>query len=122
MLVYSTEYFYNIGNTFDVNGNPCVNAAGAPQICQNELIAGANWWTKLVAYEELGPSRNVIVGLRIDNFLDNNNDVAPCLSDGTGCFPFNGPQSGVISQPNTYIFQNYSQGPRTFFFFAGVKI
>lgn len=122
MLVYSTEYFYNIGATSDANGNPCVDAGGAPQICQNELIAGANWWTKLVAYEELGPSRNVILGLRVDNFLNNNNDVAPCLSDGTGCFPFNGPQSGVITQPNTYIFQNYSQGPRTFFFFAGVKI
>lgn len=122
MLVYSTEYFYNIGATTDAAGNPCPNAAGAPQICQNELVAGANWWTKLVFYDELGPARNYIVGLRVDNFLNNTNDVAPCLSNGTGCFPFDGPQSGVITPPNTYIFQNYSQGPQTFFFFAGVKI
>jgi hypothetical protein len=119
MVVYSTEYFYNTGITCDTdaNGNPV-----APFICQNENIAGANWWTKLMAWEELGTNRNYIVGIRIDNFLDNTNDVAPCVSDGTGCFPFNGPQSGVINTPGTAIYQNYSQGPRTFYFFAGVKL
>ena len=122
VAVYSTEYFYNIANTTDVNGNSCANAAGAPQICQNEKIAGANWWTKITAYEELGSQRQYILGVRVDNLFDNTNDVSPCTSDGTGCFPFNGPQSGVVNTPGQDFYQNYSQGPRTFYFFAGVKL
>ncbi|HKU68092.1 MAG TPA: TonB-dependent receptor [Candidatus Baltobacteraceae bacterium] len=122
MIVYSADYFFNTGLTSLPDGTPCVDANGLPFICQNEQIAGANWWTKLVAYEELGPSKNFILGLRVDNFLNNTNDVAPCVSDGTGCFPFNGPQSGVVDTPGSLIFQNYSQGARTFFFFAGVKL
>lgn len=122
MVVYSTEYFYNIANTRTPAGKTCPDATGAPQICQNESIAGANWWTKVVAYEELGAQKQFVLGVRVDNFLNNTNDVAPCQSDGTGCFPFNGPQSGVVTAPGQFIYQNYSQGPRTFYFFAGVKM
>lgn len=117
MAVYSTDYFYNAGVY-------CTKKAGvtvAPYICQNENMAGANWWTRIMAYEELGAQRNYVVGFRVDNLLDNTNDVTPCNSTGTGCYPFNGPQSGIT---NTFgpIYQNYSQGPRTFYFFAGVKM
>jgi hypothetical protein len=122
-VFYSTEYFYNLAATTDVNGNSCANAAGAPQICQNERIAGANWWARFVAYEELGPQRNFIVGLRVDNFLGNNNDVAPCIStNGTGCPPFDGPYSGIVNAPGTEFYQNYTQNPRLFYFFAGVRM
>lgn len=119
MVVYSADYFYNTGVTCntDAAGNPV-----PAYICANENMAGANWWTKLVAYEELGPGKNYILGLRVDNLLDNTNDVTPCTSDGTGCFPFNGAQSGVVTAPGAQIFQNYSQGPRTFYFFLGVKM
>lgn len=120
MAVFSTDYYYNVGVTCnkDANGN------SVPAfLCQNEKIAGANWYMKLVAYEELGPKRNYVVGVRADNLLDNTNDVAPCTSYGTGCFPFDGPESGVTTAPGvgTDIYQNYSQGPRTIYFFAGVK-
>lgn len=119
MAVYSADYFYNTGVTCnkDSAGNTVL-----PFICQNESIAGANWWTKLMAYEELGPQKNYTLGIRVDNLFDNTNDVTPCTSDGTGCFPFNGPQSGVITAPGAQIYQNYSQGPRTFYFFLGVKM
>jgi len=120
MVVYSTEYFYNIANTHNpVTGKTCVDATGGPQICQNEKIAGANFWTKLTAYQELG---RFVVGVRIDNLFNNTNDVSPCTSDGTGCYPFNGPQSGVSTLPGVDIYQNYSQGPRTLYFFAGLKM
>lgn len=123
MVVYSADYFFNTGVTTHPDGTPCNDANGLPFICQNEMIAGANWWTKLVVYEELGaPNHNLTLGFRVDNLFDNKNDVAPCVSDGTGCFPFNGPQSGVVTTPGSLIYQNYTQGPRTFFFFLGVKM
>jgi hypothetical protein len=119
MAVYSEGYFYNTGITCDtdVNGNSV-----APYICANQNVAGANWWTKLMAWEELGPKKNYILGVRVDNLFDNTNDIAPCTSDGTGCFPFDGPQSGIVNTPGTAFYQNYSQGPRTFYIFAGVKM
>lgn len=115
MAVYSTEYFYNTGIT-------CGGTTVPAYICKNESIAGANWWARLMAYEELGAQHNYVVGFRVDNLFDNTNDVTPCTSGGTGCFPFNGPQSGVNTAPGAQIYQNYSQGPRTFYFFAGVKL
>jgi hypothetical protein len=92
-----------------------------PYIDQPEAIAGGYWKVNLTPYVELGANRNVIVGFKIDNLFDNTNDVTPCLSSGTGCYPFDGPQSGVYNQ-NGYIWQNYSQSPETIYFFAGIKM
>src|SRR5579884_3816814 len=99
----------------------------APYIASNRLIAHGWWRANLTAYEELGPKHNYILGLKVDNLFDQVDDTAPCASDGTGCFPFNGPFSGIVDTPSAYpninwIYQNYSQSPRTFYFFAGVKM
>jgi hypothetical protein len=53
--------------------------------------------------------------------------VTPCNSGGTGCFPFNGPFSGVNTPVGNatnpvYIYQDYTQTPRLFYVFAGVKM
>jgi hypothetical protein len=58
----------------------------------------------------------------VSNLFDNVTDTTPCQSDGTGCWPFDGPQSGVTAPLNQWIYQNYSQSPRTIYFFAGIKM
>jgi hypothetical protein len=112
LLYYQVDDFYNIGHIS--------SASGSPQIDQNELVAGGYWKASLTAYEELGPNRNFIAGFKVDNLFDNKNDVSPCASDGTGCFPFNGPSSGINGAPG-YFYQNYTQSPRLFYFFLGIK-
>jgi hypothetical protein len=115
LLYYQVATFYNIG-VISTNGGTV-----APYISQPEMIAGAYWRAKVTTYEELGPKRNVIAGFTVDNLFDNTNDVTPCKSYGSGCFPFDGPQSGIMNQTG-YIYQNYTQSPRTFYFFAGIKM
>jgi hypothetical protein len=116
---------YYQGDTFFNTGVTCSKLNGvkvAPYICQNEQIAHGWWRANLTAYEELGPKRNVIIGFKADNLFDQVTDTQPCTSDGTGCFPFDGPQSGIVTAPGTLIYQNYSQSPRTFYFFLGTKM
>lgn len=115
LLYYQEGDFYNIGVT-STNGGTV-----APYISQNELIAGGWWKAKVTAFEVLGPKRNIILGLTADNLFNQTNDVNPCKSDGSGCFPFDGPNSGVTAPAGTWIYQNYTQSPRTFYFFVNVK-
>ncbi|HZZ65116.1 MAG TPA: TonB-dependent receptor, partial [Candidatus Baltobacteraceae bacterium] len=69
LLYYQEGTFYNTG---------VISYAGPePEISQNELIAGGYWKANLTAYEELGPSRNVIAGFTVSNLFNNTNDVAP---------------------------------------------
>jgi len=118
LLYYQGDTFFNTGVT--CNKDSAGNTV-APFICQNEQIAHGWWRANLMAYEELGTKHNYVLGLKVDNLFDQVTDTAPCISDGTGCFPFNGPFSGITNQPGL-IYQNYSQSPRTFYFFAGVKM
>ncbi|HKU68097.1 MAG TPA: TonB-dependent receptor [Candidatus Baltobacteraceae bacterium] len=136
LLYYQTLDAYNVGvisycTTYvTTSASRCAAHSGTvvpPFIAQNEQWAGAYWKAKITAYEELGPTKNFILGFSVDNLFDNTNDVTPCNSDGTGCFPFDGAQSGINtpagnSNNPVYIYQNYSQSPRTFYFFAGVKL
>ena len=119
LIYYQGDTFFNTGVTCntDSNGNTV-----APFICQNEQIAHGWWRANLTAYEELGTKHNYILGLKVDNLFDQVTDTTPCITDGTGCFPFNGPFSGIVDTPGSLIYQNYSQSPRTFYFFAGVKM
>jgi hypothetical protein len=119
LINYQGDTFFNTGVTCDTLPD---GTSVAPFICQNEGIAHGWWWVDLTAYKELGPKRNYVLGLKVGNLFDQVTDVTPCVSEGTGCFPFTGPQSGVIDTPGTLIYQNYSQTPRLFYFFAGVKL
>ncbi|MGZ6147278.1 MAG: hypothetical protein ACXWNP_14925 [Vulcanimicrobiaceae bacterium] len=118
LVYYQGDTFFNTADVVrsDANGNPIT-----PYIASNRQIASGYWKASMTLYEALGVKRNVIAGLKVDNLFDNTNDVFPCSSFGTGCFPFNGPQSGVVNQTGS-IYQNYTQSPRTIYFFAGVKL
>lgn len=114
LLYWQNGTFYNTGVT--------CGPSTAAYICAPESIAGGYIKVSLEPWLELGPKRNVIVGLKVDNLFNNNNDIIPCVSDGTGCYPFNGPYSGVVTAPGTSIYQNYSSGPRTFYVFGGIRM
>ncbi|HKE37022.1 MAG TPA: carboxypeptidase-like regulatory domain-containing protein, partial [Candidatus Baltobacteraceae bacterium] len=123
LIVYQTGYYFNVGDV-----HSCVPASVpdygcgyssyggkqvAPYIASPEQIAGAFWVTNLQVYDEIGPHRNFLVGVKVNNLFDNTNDVTPCFSTTTGCAPyFNGPYSGVKHAPNNgYIYQNYAENP-----------
>ncbi len=131
MIVYQTDYYY-----YNLN-NSCQCAIDTslptPQIVEPISISGAFWTVNLQAYKEFGSKRNFFVGFKVDNLFDNTNDVAPCMSDGSGCFPYDGPYSGVVNAPGSYMFQNYAEDPyigalsvnsmqRLFEFYAGVRM
>jgi hypothetical protein len=131
LLYYQGDTFFNTGDIHScvpasVSDAACATTPGAtvvaPYIASNRQIAHGWWRANLTAYEELGVKHNYIVGLKVDNFFDQVTDTTPCISDGTGCFPFNGPFSGIVDTPGSLIYQNYSQSPRTFYFFAGIKM
>src|SRR5579872_5752340 len=110
------------GDTFFNTGTVTYPKVGEPYISANEQIAHGWWTANLMAYKEFGTTKQFVLGFNVQNLFDNTMDIYPCTSDGTGCSPFDGPQSGVIDTPGTLIYQNYSQTPRTFYFFAGVKM
>jgi hypothetical protein len=117
---YQGDTFFNTGvvsQPTDSNGNP----TGPPYISQPEQIAHGWWTANLMAYKEFGGTRGFTVGFNVQNIFDNVTPIYPCYSGGNGCYPFNGPQSGVSNQTGL-IYQNFSQTPRTFYFFAGIKM
>ncbi len=109
LFTYQTKTFYNVGIT--ANG----------QITQPEQIAGAHWVANATLLRRLDPKGHATAGVRVTNLFNNLNDTTPCLSDGTGCNPFNGPYSGVTTAKNQFIYQNYSQNPRLFEFFVMLR-
>ncbi|HEY9179996.1 MAG TPA: carboxypeptidase regulatory-like domain-containing protein [Candidatus Baltobacteraceae bacterium] len=124
LVYYQGDTFFNTGRT---KTNP---ATGLRYIYQNEQIAHGWWWTKLNVYKEFGAKPALTLGFTVSNLFNNTTDTTPCTNgdpfyapwNGTGCWPFDGPQSGVIGTPGSLIYQNYSQSPRTFYFYAGVKM
>ena len=81
----------------------------------NESIAQANWKVNATLLRRFGQAgKPSSIGLRVTNLTNNKNDTAPCTSDGTGCYPFNGPQSGVTTAKGATIYQNYTQDPRRY--------
>lgn len=113
---------YYQGDTFFNTGRTCSSSTVAPYICQNEQIAHGWWRADLLVYTGLGQKGNLTVGFKVNNLLNQVTDTAPCKSDGSGCFPFDGSLSGVTAPSGSLIYQNYSQGPRTFQFYLGVKM
>jgi hypothetical protein len=93
-----------------------------------ELHAPAQWLTNLTLRKTIRNGKHEeLIGVRVSNLFNNNNDVAPCQIAatggyaGTGCSPFVGPQSGITAAPNSWVFQNYSQSPREYEAFMTMK-
>jgi hypothetical protein len=136
LIYYQGDTFFNTAKVTNcttwitTSKTTCANHGGVyvpSMIGQPEQIAHGWWRVNLSAYEELGPKRNFTIGVKADNLLDQVTDTAPCNSDGTGCFPFDGPLSGITTPAGNstnpyYIYQNYSQSPRTFYFYLGMKM
>jgi hypothetical protein len=131
LLYYQADTFWNTGitsqcsNMLTNSATVCLANGGtpvAPYIFENEQIAHGWWRAQVTAWEELGTKRNFILGFKADNLFNQVTPTAPCFSSGTGCFPFDGPQSGIVNQTGNIYPRNFSQGPRLFYFFAGVKI
>jgi hypothetical protein len=112
LVYYQEGTFFNTG----------VLDSTRTQISQNEQIAAGYWITNLGAYEVVGPNHEYTLGFKVSNLLDNHNDVTPCTSGGNGCNPFNGPQSGVVNQTGNIYQQTYTQNPRLFYLYFGVKM
>jgi hypothetical protein len=126
-VYYQTGTFYQSGLCLPSGGatpaNPvrsCPRTSGG--VLAPTLQASAYYKANLTGLMRIGPkvregaSEQSVIGFRITNLFNNTHDVAPCVSDGTGCYPFNGPQSGINGQPG-YIYQDYTQDPRRFEFF-----
>jgi hypothetical protein len=120
-VVYQGDYFFyaNPGLSFPDCGGNC-----PPWVSGKQQIASGFWNVNLQVYKDIGPQRNYFVGFQIQNLTNNydNANLVPCVSNGTGCFPFDGPQSGVKDTPGSLIYQNFTSSPRTFEFMAGLRL
>ncbi len=95
--------FYQVGTFYNVGPGG------------NESIAQSNWKVNATLLRRFGQAgKPSSIGLRVTNLTNNKFDTAPCTSDGTGCYPFNGPQSGVTTAKGATIYQNYTQDPRRY--------
>ena len=153
---YQTHTYYNVYNCYpDPNGGCLVTAGGqvydptqssvfpvpgsAVPLLQPERVAGAWWLANLSVAHDLGSSNNKI-GVRVTNIFNASFNTTPCQTDGTGCYPFDGPQSGIVnavtsnpinipaaaeygpgatfaSSTPVFINQNITDYPRTYEFF-----
>ncbi len=116
--VHIMPFLYYQGYTFYNTGRTCTTMNGvtvAPYICQNEKIARGYFKANLTALTRLGPGDQYTIGIRGTNITNNNADTQPCNSGGSGCFPFNGPQSSVNQAGEIY--QNVTQSPPQYEFF-----
>ena len=110
LFYYQYGTFYNVG------------VLKNSQISAPESIAPAHWVANATLLRRLDRSGDATVGLRVTNVFDNTKDTTPCVSNGTGCSPFDGPYSGVTTAPGALIYQNYTQNPREFELFFNLKL
>jgi hypothetical protein len=97
-----------------------------------ELRSNPYWWADITGLVEVGPKKDLSLGISVTNLFNNTNDVAPCWvtaqvntpAINPGCSPFypgGQTQTGVGSQTNRYVYQNYSQTPTQIQFFLTKK-
>ena len=77
------------------------------------------WYVNATLAKDLG--QHYTVGIRVSNLTNNQHYTTPCLSDGTGCYPFNGPNSNFTSTPGRYVYQPITQDPRRIEGFVNIK-
>lgn len=127
-LYYSFDSFYNIA---------VLNSAGT-QIAQPEGHGSGYFIVNTTIAKDFGPGGNYRVGIVGFNLSNNLQSTTPCQSanDGSGCYPYNGPLSGVhvapassscigLGQPGvpscTWLNQKVSQEARLYEFFFSRK-
>ena len=124
VIYYSYDSFYNTGGCIpsDGSGNlilpfgqsdtpeDCTSVTDAPNVLAPEGKGMGYWFANLTLAKDIG--KKYTVGVRVSNLTNNQHGTTPCFSDGTGCFPFNGPNSGYTSPANTYQYQPITQDPR----------
>ncbi|MFN2450329.1 MAG: outer membrane beta-barrel protein, partial [Candidatus Baltobacteraceae bacterium] len=96
-----------------------------------ELKSNGWWWSNLAAMVDVGPQKDLTLGVQVTNLFNQVNDTAPCWvtqqvntpSLYPGCAPYypSSPQSGV-GAPNHYTYQNYSETPRQIQIFLSKKL
>ncbi len=99
-IFYNFDTFYNVGYVQPyVNGNP----SGNPYLLQNQ-IAHSWYLTNMTFSEDLGPNKDLTVGVTVKNVFNQGNGPTPCfVVDPTGCSGVNGPFSGYNDlTPGTY--------------------
>lgn len=91
LVYYSFDSFYNIA-VLDSTGT---------QIAQPEGKGSGYFVVNTTLSKDFGHG-SMTVGIRGTNLTNNLQGTTPCQVDqaGTGCFPFNGPQSGVTTTPS----------------------
>jgi len=127
VIYYSYDNFYNTGACVDpLAGNPpisdCETAAldtGAPPVLAPQGAGAGYWYVNTTFLKDL--NKRFTVGIRVSNLTNNQHGTTPCFSDGTGCFPFNGPESHFTSAPNTYVYQPITQDPRRVEGFVNIR-
>ena len=111
-------------------GSAGTNGGANPPYMLPELQGMGYWKLNVTLAKDLG--KNWIAGVRVINASDNEHDwtgsTIPCFNgpDGSGCFGFDnttpGNHSGFSGPPNSYVYQNLTQNPRTYEFFLNYKI
>lgn len=125
---YSIHNFYNTGACVDPTvGAPYVNDcnSAAADTSTTPVLAPESqgmgyWFANATLLKDI--NKKYTVGVRISNLTNNQHGPTPCLSDGTGCYPFNGPTSNFTSAPNTYVYQPITQTPRAYEAFLNIHI
>jgi hypothetical protein len=124
VIYWTYDNFYNTGGCIpsDGNGNlilpytqssvpeDCTSITDAPTVLAPQGNSMGYWYVNATLSKDI--SRRFTVGVRVSNLTNNQHGATPCFSDGSGCYPFNGPQSNFTSAPNTYVYQPITQDPR----------
>ena len=108
-IYYQVHSFYDIGHGLGT------------EITGPEQIAGGYFKVNLSLLRRMSPS--FTLGIRATNLTNNMHDPVPCkdVGDGTGCYPFDGPYSGVHVMPGSFIYQSRTQDPRRLEVFATLR-
>lgn len=112
-------------------GSAGTNGHTAAPVMLPQLQGMGYWKLNLTLAKDIG--QKYTVGVRVLNLTNNQHDwtgsTVPCYNpqdpnlptgQGSGCFGLSGPQSGTIA-PVGYIYQNLTESPRTFEFFANYR-
>ncbi|MGZ3506424.1 MAG: carboxypeptidase regulatory-like domain-containing protein [Vulcanimicrobiaceae bacterium] len=119
-LNYQIGTFYNIGydcpGTASSRTTRCKTAA--PYMIP-EMKAPGWMIANLSATYKLDDTGRNVIGVKVRNWFDQEHGTTPCFNSGsgTGCYPNDGPKSGFIGAPNSFVFQNVTTDPRRFEFF-----
>ncbi|HKU68096.1 MAG TPA: carboxypeptidase regulatory-like domain-containing protein [Candidatus Baltobacteraceae bacterium] len=128
VIYYSYDNFFNSGACIDPTllpsppVNDCQSAVedtGTTPVLAPEQAGMGYWYVNTTLLKDL--NKHYTIGIRVSNLTNNQHGTTPCLSDGTGCYPFNGPQSNFTSAPNTYVYQPITQDPRRIEGFLNIR-